>query len=105
MAARTLAYARSNKRTSIKTQRRTKAIARLYKSVTPSNNFAFASSRKNTGFPDAIRTTLRYFDHRVQLNPAANTTAVHIFRLNRYFGVRAPRSRWFILIVVCLPVI
>jgi hypothetical protein len=51
-----------------------------------SNSGYLALTDKTTlGFPDVVRTKMRYYDPAITINPTVGNTAVHVFRLNSLF--------------------
>lgn len=75
-------FAKRPERVSIR-QKRTQAIKKFSVPRSIATGYGFVSRQASTGFPDAVRTTLRYHDAGWTLNADAGTTAVHVFRLNR----------------------
>ena len=75
-------FSKKGPRTSIR-QKKYNRLQRLSVPRSISTGYGFASRRASMGFPDVVRTTLRYHDSTIKLNPGIGTTAVHVFRLNR----------------------
>lgn len=47
--------------------------------------YAALTDKTTLGFPDVVRTKMRYFDQGILINPTVGNTSVHVFRLNSLF--------------------
>lgn len=72
----------SKRRATVK-QRHAKAIQQISRPLAFPKNYSYSSRRSSLGFPDVVRTTMRYHDSTISIDAGIGLTAVHVFRLNR----------------------
>lgn len=75
-------FRKGRSRVSIR-QRRSNSIKALSEPMDVAKGYGFSTRRSSLGFPDVVRSTFRYNDSTIALNPGVGTTAIHVFRLNR----------------------
>ena len=59
-----------------------KPAKRSYKPTYKAPRFGFSTRSHTMGFPDVLRTNLRYHEPFFSLDAAAGATAVYVFKLN-----------------------